>query len=489
MLKHIFKGVASFSSSVLLVRLAALFSQFCLGWFLSKQDYGLYGIAVSLGAFAASFRVSGVFKILVQAEGDFDEISDGGFLVSLIFATLAFVVMVVSGIVYSRFANCPAVLPITCVLAVGLLLAFPVPVFQAGLSRDLRFGSVARVNAIVGVVQNLAVIPLAALGFGALSFVLPLPFIRLLETSIYKRMLPQARISGFWKRCNKAGVVRLLGPVRWIMLSALLISLVQRGDYFVLGFVVDSTLIGIYFFGYQLTTAFSTMLSGPLNKVFMPALRAKNDDPDSQQRIFGRSLKAMLAVLLPVFGGLAFVIGPFIHLVWGGKWDDAIVVSQILLLVLPFRLLAPLYRSLLEARGKWAMASAMLVVQAGGVLLSAVWGGLGGSVASIVVWIASWQVIYSLIGLVSIPWLLRFNMNSLFWFVGRLVMVFCGSMYLTARLCPAVAQNLDILGIFVPLFTFYALAALFSFAFLPRELMGSIKWAVAVVRKKLYAAL
>ena len=62
------------------------------------------------------------------------------------------------------------------------------------------------------------------------------------------------------------------------MLSALATSLVVNGDYLVIGALEDKAIVGVYFFGFQLTVAVFSMFTLSLRSVFIPSFIALGDD-------------------------------------------------------------------------------------------------------------------------------------------------------------------------------------------------------------------
>jgi hypothetical protein len=62
------------------------------------------------------------------------------------------------------------------------------------------------------------------------------------------------------------------------------------------------------------------------------------------------------------------------HFVWRGKWDMAIVTTVVIALTLPMRMLSPIGSVTLDSFGKWRLRTALLVLDAGGMMLAALVG-------------------------------------------------------------------------------------------------------------------
>ena len=81
----------------------------------------------------------------------------------------------------------------------------------------------------------------------------------------------------------------------------------------------------------------------------------------------------MLGATLTCFA-LVPAAAAFVHTLWGGKWDNAIPVVQLLALSLPIKMVMPLCRSLMEGRGEWRLVSTLLLADGIGTVIA---GGLG----------------------------------------------------------------------------------------------------------------
>ena len=396
----ILKGTIAFLSSSLIVRITAVISQFALGWFLTKEDYGIYGIALSLNGLVACFQENSILKLLIQKADYFDEWKDAGFSLSLIFTILASVLLILGAYFYGYQIGQPAILPISICVALAMAIGFPVAVYRARATSDLRFSEVAGIEATKNVFAQLMVIPLAAVGFGPMSFVLPRPFARVIEIICYRRCLPELKIGCFWRNITWSRLIKLVLDVRWLMLASLMTAIAMQGDYFVLGMLVSSGTIGVYFFGFQLVSSFSAIFSSAMNSILMPVLCSIKSDRSAQYDMYTKTYRFALALGFPLFYFAALIIGPTIHFIWKGKWDESIVVCQLLLLALPLRFLLTLVRALLEAQGRWRAASLIVGLNAVGVLAAACVGGLLGNVEGIVISVVCWQVGYSISGVI-----------------------------------------------------------------------------------------
>ncbi|MDB4345887.1 oligosaccharide flippase family protein [bacterium] len=394
----IFRGVISFIASTIIVRFVSLIVQFILGWYLSANDYGIFGMATSLSIFVSCFQENGLRNFLVQKAASGEEvegIKNEALFLGLALSVISACLLMVVACFYAAQTDEPFLIMIALMLSVAGVIAFSVPILRSQISADLRFSDLAKVDTLRNSATHLFMIPFALLGFGPMSFVIHRPFIRLMEVYQYRRLLPQCNVMLRVKEIDFRMVGRLAWQIRWIAFGAVLTALSMKGDYFILGLFVDARVVGIYFFGYQLTGAFANLVSGSVfSNVFMPAFSRLNNQPLRQLERFHRSLLSQLMLCFPVFFLAAVFVEDCINLLWNYKWSGSVLVAQLLLLALPLRLCSPLVRALFEAQGKWRKVAVMIGVNAVGVTSAALIGGMMGSLSAIAISAAIWSVAY-----------------------------------------------------------------------------------------------
>ena len=88
--------------------------------------------------------------------------------------------------------------------------------------------------------------------------------------------------------------------------------------------------------------------------------------------------------------------GYLIHIIWGGKWDDAIPVVQLMSISLVTHILAPLGKTVLESRGQWKTVSYLMVIDAIGIVVAAYIGVQSGGLLAIAISVSVYRFIYGL---------------------------------------------------------------------------------------------
>jgi O-antigen/teichoic acid export membrane protein len=227
-------------------------------------------------------------------------------------------------------------------------------------------------------------IALALLHFGPMSFALPSAFVAVFECIAY------GMAAGFLpnrKRLTISLFKDLFRASAWIMAGALATTLINNGDYLIIGRMQPKTL-GTYFFGCQLSIGFAVIFAAGIRSVLMPTLAQFSDQPERFGNAYLRSLRTFTFVFIPLCVLAAIATPPFVHLCWRGKWDAATPVVVIMTFALAFRMVTPVALAGMEARGTWALQAVLLFIDGVGTILAAIIGCLIGGLFEIAICVA-----------------------------------------------------------------------------------------------------
>jgi O-antigen/teichoic acid export membrane protein len=142
----------------------------------------------------------------------------------------------------------------------------------------------------------------------------------------------------------------------------------MNGDYFALGLLTDSAALGVYFFGFQLTTAASNPFTSAIQGAVLPGFVRLKDDPERRARAFAMSVRMMLLVAAPTCFLAAAAAPAVIELIWQGRWAEAAPISQLMAVALVTRMAVPMCRAFWESMGRWRFVAIVYCVD--GVLMT-----------------------------------------------------------------------------------------------------------------------
>ena len=368
---------------------ASLIAQIILGWLLSKEDFALYAIAISWSTIVMALRNGGTQRLLIQKGAQYSDLAVMYLKFALLFNLGGFAILTMAAPILSGLYDSHALRMMLWVLGLSLPLSTAAMIFQAKLSADLEFAKVSRLIILSSLARHTSMVLFAWLGLGPLSFVLPLCVVALVETALgwhwAKRWPPSRSLT--WPAIG--GILR---DSRWVMLSALASSLTINGDYIAISLIESKELLGVYFFGYQLSLALVALVTSSLDTVMMPAFSSLGHELPRQTELFLRGTRLLAVGATFACFGLAIVAPVAVHGLWAGKWDEAIPVVQILSLTMPVRLMIPLCRAMLEARGDWKLISLLSICDGVGIMVAGAVGAWTGGLIAITVVVSGYNL-------------------------------------------------------------------------------------------------
>jgi len=345
-----------------------------LGILLDKDDYGLYAISFSIAAFVQVFRDGGVVQLLIQrGEVEYTALRGPVFWMALAFNSATACVLIAAAPIAAYFYGQPRLIPLLLIIAISTPLATPGVVLQARLSMQLRFGVLTRVQMVSAFIRYGGTVGLAWAGMGPLSFVVPLPIIAAFESIAAYLLTKDAP----WR----SPIGRKQWPIlfrqsRWLVFVALANAVMNQGGYLVLGAIVDISVVGSFFFAYQLISQVDAVLSGTAGAVLFPALARLAGEPERFRAATLRSARTLMLFAAPATAALVAGIAPLEDIVWHGKWDSAVWPTQALSLFFAARVLFMVPSIGYLARG-YFRDNAILVISCGiGLMLASAIGAL-----------------------------------------------------------------------------------------------------------------
>lgn len=342
-------GFAWLLLQTLSVKLATVVGQILLAWLLAPKDFGLIALAYSVVTFIAIFQSSGLREILIQREREFPVLAAPAFWLSLVIGTVVSAMIVGSAPWAARVYNQPELPGLLVVLAVFTFISNLENIPTAQLQNQMRFRALSTLGIFQGVSQISLSVILAALGFGAYSFLLPLPIIALIKVGVLWS-LARPPLSwnfglGYWPSLIKSSGL-LIG-------ASFFIGINVHGASIVLGLFHTAGVVGIFFFAYHLAQQVQTLLALNLAHVLLPSFSKLQENPIRQYTAFLRANKLLMILGAPASFLVAASADPGVRLVFDPRWIDAIPVVQALAIGTAFTITTIVTLSFLKAQGRY----------------------------------------------------------------------------------------------------------------------------------------
>ena len=366
-------------------------AQVAVGWFLSQHDFALYAIAISISTFAALFGDSGLRNLLIQRHSHFEQLEGRIFWLSLTLNSCAALVLAGSAPLVARLYGEPELAAILWMSAAATILATPAGILSAKLRVNLQFRALSVIQITSACIRHGSIVLLAWRGYGPLSFVIPL-----LITNVFEGLATWSVVRGSpWRKPFEFDLwVTTLNEIRWLLAGTFSIGILNNGLYVVLGGLIPKSVVGVYFFAYQVVVQVGILLSHNLFQVLFPSFTQLVHDPLRTRSAIDRSLRAVtIAVALSLI--LVPLYAPIEQLIWKGKWADTVIPVQILGLFYPVSVLLSVAMALQAAGGQFRQSALRTLTLAAGTIVS---GSIGAILSQSAVGIAVACGLFSCVG-------------------------------------------------------------------------------------------
>ncbi len=359
-------------------RVIGFFAQILLARLLTPADFGDIALVTSVAAVISTLVGFGVDDVVLSRSRKLHVWVTPAFWVSLSFSLLGAIALLAASPLVVRLYRNHALFGLLAVLASSLPLGALATVPNACLRARLRFRFIATYATLELLGTQLLTISLAWRGFGAYSFVIPIPLAALARTIVfwYAARPPKGSRLRWWQ------LRILLRSGSTVFGQKLMTSLRENGDYLLLGVLARKSEVGLYFMAFRLAAVPVYTLVNSMSGVLLPTLARLRGEPVRQRAAALSASRAVALAVIPLSFLQAAVSGSLLRVFFGAKWEGAAGMLSILTLGLAFDAIPCVAGALLTANGRfgaqwrWSVVSIpafFFLISAGGIA----WGALG----------------------------------------------------------------------------------------------------------------
>lgn len=315
---------------------------------LPQEDFGLVGVILIFQAFAILFVDSGFGAALLQKKNPDNRDYSTVFWFNLIMSTGVYVVLFFCApLIADIFHDDQRLIPLSRVMFASFVISGLGIVQTNRLMKRMDVRQVAIANVIGLVFSGGAGIWLALTGYGAWALVWQTIILSSIKTGwlwIVERWVPELIFSmESLKNIYRIGI--------GVFTSSLFNTIFLNIYSFVIGAAFTFSRLGDYTQADKWSKMGSASISQILTSTFIPVLAQYQDDPDGFHRLMRKINGFTAFMVFPAMLGLAVMAEPIFHLLFGTKWDSAIILFQILLVRGIFVVLTSLCNNYLLALG------------------------------------------------------------------------------------------------------------------------------------------
>lgn len=355
--------------------------QIILAWLLTREEFGLIGLAYTVTAFVSVLQRAGLQEILIHRHVKFNRWANAAFWMSLALGCCGMLLIWAAIPLAVRIYHEPKLAGLLAVLSINSVLGSLLIVPQAKLSNALRFRVLALVTVAAALLQAIVACLLAWMGWGAqsiaVSAVAGVAAQGVLMWSFAPHRLMRKMHLRRWRFMMTDSVAMLGTGILWVITA--------QGDYMVLGIFHTAALTGLYYFAFNLSMQTISLFTGNLESVLFPTLSKLQDEPERQTESFIRATRLLALIVIPACLLQAAIADPLIRMIFPAKWYPAIPVMQILCVGMAFRAAGSPGWAMMRSQGRFRTMFVLSCIYTAAYLFLVTAGAVLGGIVSVAI--------------------------------------------------------------------------------------------------------
>lgn len=315
---------------------------------LAPEMFGLMGLCGIVIGVIETFTRPGIGKALIQRQSSFEEARDTAFTLLLARGLLLAIVLVSVAPLAATFYESPDLQPLLFALSSVFIIDGLMNVNTIARRKELDFRRLTYLQQTSALLGTLVTIAAAYWMRNVWALVIGQIFIALCNAAMsYVFVAGKPKVAINWQIARE-----LLSYGKFITASSAILFLATSLDTAVIGKVLGTQQLGYYVLAFTFANLVTANLSKVASGIMMPAYSKLQSDLPALRRALMRTLNLILLVTLPATVGVIVTAELVVHVVYGPKWQSAIVPLQILVIFGLFRAIASVSGYVFEGIGK-----------------------------------------------------------------------------------------------------------------------------------------
>lgn len=333
-------------------KLISLGTAVVLAWLLTVEEFGVYGVASTIGIFLLPFTPVVMGDILLNLRDQAARLYPAAERLLLISCGASTLLLALLAFPIEHFAGEEGLALTVAVVALRPLLGVPGTLALSRLRFQLRYRDIAAGAIATTLASAIGSIVLALLGAGPLALAVPLVTTQLVGAAIYRSRSADPKDMPH----EQAGPEE----VRTLRRSYLMANLgqyvhvaVTSVDLLILGAVVSTAVVGQYYFAQNLAMQSNMLIAYAIGMALQPIFAHLAHDPPRQLEAFRRAARAMAVMAAPLCLIQAALALPILRAAFSDQWSGAAVPLIALSIAQAFMFLVGPLTALLRAQGRF----------------------------------------------------------------------------------------------------------------------------------------
>ena len=342
-----FSGLGWSSADKVFQQVVVLVCGIILARILSKEDYGLIGLLAIFSGLANVLLDSGFTAALIRKK----DITQSDYLTvfysNITIAIFLYFVLFFCAPLISSFYDKPILTPLSRVIFLSFIFTAFGAVQNAKLLKEINYKLITKSNIVAILISYSVALTLAWFGYAFWALAAQMVIQSLVKTCyfwIFTRWKPTGSFS-------KKSLKELFSFSSLMAVGGIFGTINTNIPQNVLGKVYTDNVVGLYYQSSRLFNTVSEFLFGSILSVPYSTL-SSIDDGDRLKRVFRKFVRVKSFIIFPMFMGMILVADPFINVLLGSKWNEAVPVLQLLCIGGIFNSLDTSCGDILKIKGK-----------------------------------------------------------------------------------------------------------------------------------------
>ena len=375
-------GSAFMAAQVVINKVVASVATLLLGDMLTANDFGIAGVAVSIGATCILFQTWVFVDVSIADRGQSHRLLKSTQVGALLFGVMqALLILAVAALAQYALPDKRGLALLIAIIAFRPLSDALSVAPLAQLRISLSFREQAWIDGVTAGLGSAGSVLLAYFGFGPVAIVLP-PIATLATRAVAYWAIAKPPMGSpiDWRQVRNVSVRFVTAAA-----AAYLTSVTYLVDSLLLSFTISERSMGFYAFSFNLAIQATVVIAQNVASSMQPVFAAMGQDVQRQADGLLRTVRLVSIVTVPASLIQATFSIPVFHTFWGNKWDAALPIFIVLSIGQSLFFVGAPSIYLLKAQGRfraYLKLEAIHLAYSVSVTLAFIW--WGGSVVSAV---------------------------------------------------------------------------------------------------------
>ncbi|WP_298824530.1 lipopolysaccharide biosynthesis protein [uncultured Piscinibacter sp.] len=357
MSREIARGAAWMVLFRLLDRSIGVVSTAILARLLIPADFGLVAMAMSIIAVIELATAFGFEIALIQKRDATREHFDTAWTLNVVIAVLGAAITVAAASPAASFYGDMRLVPVMTAIAVAWMVYGFENIGTVYFRREMNFGAEFRFMAAKRLLAFIVTMTAAWLLQSYWALVIGSMTGRIAGVALSYMMHP------YRPRFALTRTRELFSFSGWVLANNIVGVVLSKVPHFFVGRVFGAQAVGTYTVAAEIAQLAQTELIAPINRAMFPGYSRLVAEPQAFRRTCLGATALIMLIVLPVSVGIAVLAGPFIRLLLGAQWGEAVPIIQVLAFAGALQALTSNNVSAYLALGRPHLATATLVAR------------------------------------------------------------------------------------------------------------------------------